>query len=112
MLPVLVGSTNLTNWKKPNTQQGNFSITLQESKHTQHTKRGRTNTARPFFLRIVRKGKRNNDKDHKATRTNKASKEDKERQPEQRRTTSIKGEQTQGQKKKNKGKYAASHITA
>ena len=34
-------------------------------KHSRHTKRGRTNTARPFFLRIVREGKRNNNKDHK-----------------------------------------------
>ena len=34
--------------------------------------RGRTNTARPFFLRTTyRKGKGNNDKSHKDTRTNK-----------------------------------------
>ena len=39
---------------------------------------------RPFFLRIVRKGKRNNDKSHKDTRTNKASKEDKRTSKESR----------------------------
>ena len=58
MLVVLVGIINRTNWKKPNTQRGSFSITAQESEHTQQDKRGRTNTERPFFLRIVRKGKR------------------------------------------------------
>ena len=39
----------------------------------QQDKRGRTNTARPFFLRIVRKGKRKH-KPHNDTRTNKAGK--------------------------------------
>ena len=43
---------------------------------------------RPFFLRIVRKGKGNNNHTQRATKT---MQEDKERQPEQRRTTSIKG---------------------
>ena len=57
MLPVLVGNTNRTNLKKPNTQRGSFSTTVQDSEHTQHTKRGRKKL-RPFFLRIVRKGKR------------------------------------------------------
>ena len=50
---------------------------------------------RPFFLRIVRKGKRNN-KDHKDTRTNKADKEDKQKTAGAERTKgkakSIKGE--------------------
>ena len=79
MRAALHGSTNRTNWKKPNTQRGSFSITIQESKHAQHTKRGRKeqNLCALSFLRTVRKGKRNNT--HKDTKTNKASKEDKQR---------------------------------
>ena len=38
----------------------------------------------PFLSRIVRKGKGNNDKSHKDTRTNKASKEDKRTSKESR----------------------------
>lgn len=41
MLAVLVGIINRTNWKKPNTQRGSFSTTVQESEHTQQDKRGR-----------------------------------------------------------------------
>lgn len=41
MLVVLVGIINRTNWKKPNTQRGSFSITVQESELTQQDKRGR-----------------------------------------------------------------------
>ena len=73
MLAVLVGITNRTNWKKPNTQRRSSSITLQEFEHSQHTKRGRTNTARPFFLRIVRKGKGNNNHTQRATKTQRES---------------------------------------
>ena len=57
MLAVLVGIINRTNWKKPNTQRGSFSITVQESEHPQQDKRGRTNTERPFFLSVHPKGK-------------------------------------------------------
>ena len=106
MLPALLGSTNRTNWKKPKQRPRSSSITLQEFEHSRHTKRGRTNTARPFFLRVVRKGKGNNNHTQRATKT---MQEDKERQPEQRRTTSIKGgkhrskRRKQGQKKMKTG---------
>ena len=55
---------------------------------------------RPFFLRIVRKGKRNNNHTQRATKT---MQEDKERQPEQRRTTSIKGGKHRSKRRKAKG---------
>ena len=51
MLAVLVGIINRTNWKKPNTQRGSFSITVQESEHPQHTKRGhKGKTFAPFLF--------------------------------------------------------------
>lgn len=37
--------------------------------NAQQDKRGRTNTERPFFLRIVRKGKRNNNPNERIPRT-------------------------------------------
>ena len=55
---------------------------------------------RPFFLRIYRKGKGNNNHTQRATKT---MQEDKERQPEQRRTTSIKGGKHRSKRRKAKG---------
>ena len=68
MRAALHGSTNRTNWKKQNTQRGSFSITIQESKHAQHTKRGRKgqNLCAFLFCVFIRKGKRNNNHKHKA----------------------------------------------
>lgn len=63
MRAALHGSTNPTNWKKPKQRQRNSSITIQESKHPQPTKRGRKGqTFAPFLFmsEAVRKGKKAN----------------------------------------------------
>ena len=77
MLLVLVGTTNLTKWKKPKQQRGSFSTTAQESEHTRHTKRGRTNTERPFFFAYSPQGKKKTQ--HPQRHKNKQSRRDKTR---------------------------------
>ena len=83
----------------------------------QQDKRGHTNTERPFFLRIYRKGKGNNTNTQRITKT---MQEDKERQRDERMQTQEqkdkkedkiedKKEDKRGQ---NRGKHATSHITA
>ena len=67
---------------------------------------------RPFFLRIYRKGKRNNNKDHKNKQDKARGQENKTKSRKVGKAGSQTGEQdesrTRGQEKKRKAKHAAS----
>ena len=94
-------------------------MNLKSNNNTQQDKRGRTNTERPFFLRIVRKGKRNNnhntsntkDQEQKPSREagqeqdERRKREDKRRKEENERT---KGKILQDYLTKEKAKHAIS----
>ena len=97
MLAVLVGIINRTNWKKPNTQRGSFSITVQDSEHLQHTKRGRKeqNLCALSFCHIP-KGKKKTQRATRTTQINKTRQEDKQSTA----NTERQG-QKQGQREKN-----------
>ena len=77
--------------------------------HNKRREDARSKTFAPFLLCVVRKGKGNNNHTQRATKT---TQEDKERQPEQRRTTRGRTRenerQTQGKREKNEGKHATS----
>ena len=78
---VLAGSTNRMNWKKPKQRQRNSLITTQGyKKPTTHEERTQKHFA-PFLLRIVRKGKRNNNthKNPQAHKNKQGRQEDKPR---------------------------------
>lgn len=84
MLAVLVGITNRTNWKKPNTQRGSFSITVQESEHTHTIGQARTHQhGAPFLFAYSPKGK-------KKTQNPQAHKNKQGIQEDKQRTTKVK----------------------
>ena len=62
MLPVLVGIINRTNWKKPNTQRGSFSITVQESEHTHNRTREDAPTRRALSFCVYTAREKENTK--------------------------------------------------
>ena len=70
---------------------------------------------RPFFLRIVRKGKGNNDKSHKDTRTDKTRGQAKDNQNKADKAKDKKLKQrdkTKGKRRKAKGQKEGKHATS